>query len=190
MSFMIYRAKKLRKMNILNGGYLAEIIKIERDKSDRNAWYVEFRLFNEGIVRNRYVDNPEKYSPLDSLIDAALGTDSGDVDLNEIIGCYVKVTVVNEGRYTNVKKVNSLNKQDMEELERYQDEASSSDNVDNESTYDDSYDEDESDELDEEELDLEDDPDDEDDPEDEPESSFEEPQKIRLGFGLGRRRQI
>ena len=180
MSFMVYRANKLRKTNIQDGDYISEIIKIEQDKSNRNVWYVTFKLLNGEIIRNRYVDDPNKYSAFDVLIDAVLGTDSSDVDLVDLIGNYVKISVVNESRYTNVKRVRGLNEQDKEEVERYEDEELTDDG--------DEIDELDDETPDDEELDLE--LDDNNDLEDDPEPDIEEPRRNRLGSGFGRKRRI
>ncbi|WP_211748743.1 hypothetical protein [Paenibacillus sp. Marseille-Q4541] len=175
MSFMINREKKLRKSNIQDGSYLAEIIEIKQGKSDCNIWHVEFKLLAEGeTISNRYVDNPEVYGAFDALIDAALGIDSCNVDLSELVGHYVKVIIANEGRYTNVKRVYKVNRQDMEEIERYQEDHLEEDDSDNEL---------DDDELDDDELEIEDDLEDDSDPED------EQPRRNRLSSNLGRRRR-
>ncbi|WP_145414888.1 hypothetical protein [Paenibacillus xylanexedens] len=151
MSFMLYRSKKLQRNNIQDGEYPAKIVNVEPDKRNKDVWHVQFELANGGIVRNRYVDHPDIISALDYLIFAALGQEVEDLDLLQIIGCYVMITVQKRGMYTNVIRVENLNEKDIEELERH---------LNDEDTDDlDSSDDDEDEELDEEleddELDME-----------------------------------
>ncbi|MNK29903.1 hypothetical protein D3C87_483060 [compost metagenome] len=178
MSYMLYRSKKLQNNNIQDGEYPAKIVNVEPDKRNNDVWYVQFELVNGGIVRNRYVDHPDIISALDYLIFAALGQEVEDLDLLQIIGCYVMITVQKRGVYTNVIRVENLNEKDIEELERH---------LNDEDTDDlDSPDDEESEELDEEieddELDMESWEDskveDTDDTEDE---DAEEPQSTSLG---------
>lgn len=192
MSFMIYRSKKLRKATTLDGDYIAEIEEIEPDKSQSDVWHVKFRILNGELINNRYIDDSNKYSALDALIDAALGTDSSDVDLNDLIGCYVKITVANEGRFTNVKRVTSLSEQEQEGIEGSQEENSDTEDEEDESCAEDEKEELDDEEPDDDELDeeLEDELDDEMSLTDDSEPDFEKPRRRRFGSGLGRKRDF
>lgn len=119
MSFKIYRANKLRKATIQDGNYVAKVHNVEPDNRSSDVWYVEFELLSGEIVRNRYVDRPDIFTALDHLIDVALGADCEEINLLEIIGRYVKITVKRRGRYTNVTWVDPLSNADQEELKQH-----------------------------------------------------------------------
>ncbi|WP_025686050.1 hypothetical protein [Paenibacillus maysiensis] len=180
MSFMINREGKKAELQVVpDGEYTAEITDVEADLSNDKACYVSFTLLTGEVIRNRYVSNPKKRDPLDILINVTLGRRSINVDLEEIIGKFVKITVANEQIYTNVKKVNKLNQQDIEELERHlkdedTDEIEESDELDDDEV------------LDTEELDLES----WDDAYEDTESDTDEPHKIWMQPESRRKRRI
>lgn len=186
MSFMLYREEKKEELQLVpDGQYTAEVTAVEADPSNNKACYVSFTLLTGKTIRNRYVFNPKKRDALDILVNVALGSASINIDLEDIIGKFVKITVVNEDIYTNVKKVNRLNQKDIENLERH---------LNDEDTNDlDSSDDEEREELDEEveddELDLESWEDSEVEDTDEIEDEdAEEPQSTSSDYGRRRRR--
>ncbi|SEL78632.1 hypothetical protein [Paenibacillus sp. OK003] len=184
MSLIIYREEKQGELQVVpDGEYIAKIIDIEVDSSNSKVYYVSFMLSTGEVIRNRYVFNPKKRDPLDILISVTLGHRSINVDLEEIIGKTVKITVANEGIYTNVKKVNQLDQEDLKELERY---------LNNEDTDDLDLldDDDEPDEAIEDDEDLEPLGDPEDDNTDETENEDAEEPQSNWGYsGRSRRRR-
>ena len=148
MSFAIYRANKLANLEPLfqNGYQVLKIVAIDQGV-DKDVYYVTFESKDGKIFKNRYVDNPEKYGPLDALIDATLGPDAIHVNLQNLVGHYVKVlvenVVVNGRRYTNLKRVYSANDQDWVDLNHHEESSSPKiDQSDESSSVDDFIDED------------------------------------------------
>jgi hypothetical protein len=149
MSFAIYRANKLANLEPLfqNGYQVLKIVAIDQGV-DKDVYYVTFESKDGKIFKNRYVDNPEKYGPLDALIDATLGPDAIHVNLQNLVGHYVKVlvenVVVNGRRYTNLKRAYRAEDQDWADAQSHHEVASSEelDPLDDPASTDDVYGED------------------------------------------------
>lgn len=108
--FHQYRAQKYAANSFKDGKHNFAIARFE--EQGELKYHVDFRSAEGKILKSTYHYDPEKYGPLDALVDAALGFGIVDFDPQDLIGKQVTLLLRNEtkdGRpYTNIKRIHSV----------------------------------------------------------------------------------
>jgi len=128
MNFFDYRAQKYaNQRNYADGSHIVNIL----DAKEVSELKYTVKLgFRDGKVLDKtFTYDVSKYSPFDALIDAALGHGAVNFKLQDLVGKYVEIEILNEGRFTNIKRIRPVKIQDQtvndfidEELEEVTDE--------------------------------------------------------------------
>lgn len=108
--FHQYRAQKYAANSFKDGKHNFAIARFE--EQGELKYHVDFRSAEGKILKSTYYYDPEKYGPLDALVDAALGFGIMDFDPQDLIGKQVTLLLRNEtkdGRpYTNIKRIHPV----------------------------------------------------------------------------------
>jgi hypothetical protein len=119
MSFVIHRAKKYA--NLTNHSDGSHVVKVENVTVESDTKFNVGYKFKDGtVLKNTYYYNPEVYGPFDALIDAALGYGADGFNLQDIVGKYAEIDILNEmnnGRiFTNIKRIKPVKDLDIEDI--------------------------------------------------------------------------
>ncbi|QNK57431.1 hypothetical protein [Paenibacillus sp. PAMC21692] len=110
MSFYEYRAQKYaNQRKYADGSHKVSLLEV-REKSDLK-FAVKFGFRDGNVLEKTFTYHVSKYGPFDALIDAALGRGATDFELQDLVGKHIEIEILNEERFTNIKRIRSVNVQ-------------------------------------------------------------------------------
>ncbi|MGE6229862.1 hypothetical protein ACTHPH_06560 [Paenibacillus pasadenensis] len=111
MNFFEYRAQKYaNQRTIADGAHTVTILEARED--DEMKFIVKLRFQSGEVLEKKFNYDPYKYGPFDALIDAALGRGATNFGLPDLIGKRIEIEVLNENRFTNIKRIRPVKLQD------------------------------------------------------------------------------